>query len=64
MPRIDALVVIVGMTTGTGIWCIAVVPLMTLIARHARVSTREGPVVVVKVGWRPGCLSVTVGTVC
>lgn len=64
VTRIDTLGVIIGVTTRTGIGCIVVVPLMTLVTGHACVCAREWPVVVTKIGRRPGCLTVTVRTVC
>ena len=61
---IDTLCVIIGVATRTGIGRIVIVPLMTLVAGYARVRPCERPVVVVKVGRCPGCLPVTVRTIC
>ena len=64
MTRIDTLGVIVGVTTCTGIGCIVVVALVTLVATYSRVRAGEWPVLVIVVGRCPGCLAVAVRTVC
>ena len=64
VARIDALCVVIGVTTGAGIGCIVVIALVTLVAGHSRMRTREWPVVVVKTGWCPRCLPVTIRTIC
>jgi hypothetical protein len=58
------LCVVIGVTTGAGIGCIVVIALVTLVAGHSRMRTREWPVVVVKTGWCPRCLPVTIRTIC
>lgn len=64
VTRIDTLGVVVSVTTCTGVGCIVVVPLMTFVTGYACVCTREWPVVVIEVGWCPGCLPVAICTIC
>jgi hypothetical protein len=63
VTRVDTLRIIIGMTACTGVRCIVVITLVTLIARYTHVRTCKWPVVMAEIRWRPRRLSMTIGTI-